>query len=211
MVHMTMIARVTDGLPLAASMQDDQHMGKDLVEYQQQAKRLFRTLTSTSPIKCSIESGAFLFHYIIEQDVCFLTLCDRGFNKKLAYSFLEDLSQEFYNLYGHKISTASRPYSFIEFDTYIQKAKKKFTDTRGLRNLNNELQDVQRIMVQNIDDVLQRGVVMSELDRKANDLSVRASQYRKEATSLNATSWVAIGAGLSVLFIVFFFWYKFLL
>ena len=29
-------------------------------------------------------------------------------------------------------------------------------------------------MVQNIDDVLQRGVVMSELDRKANDLSVRA-------------------------------------
>ena len=112
--------------------------------------------------------------YIIEQDVCFLTLCDRGFNKKLAYSFLEDLSQEFYNLYGHKISTASRPYSFIEFDTYIQKAKKKFTDTRGLRNLNNELQDVQRIMVQNIDDVLQRGVVMSELDRKANDLSVRA-------------------------------------
>ena len=37
------------------------------------------------------------------------------------------------------------------------------------------------------------------------------SQYRKEATSLNATSWVAIGAGLSVLFIVFFFWYKFLL
>jgi len=211
MVHMTMIARVTDGLPLAASMQDDQHMGKDLVEYQQQAKRLFRTLTSTSPIKCSIESGAFLFHYIIEQDVCFLTLCDRGFNKKLAYSFLEDLSQEFYNLYGHKISTASRPYFFIEFDTYIQKAKKKFTDTRGLRNLNNELQDVQRIMVQNIDDVLQRGVVMSELDRKANDLSVRASQYRKEATSLNATSWVAIGAGLSVLFIVFFFWYKFLL
>ena len=53
--------------------------------------------------------------YIIEQDVCFLTLCDRGFNKKLAYSFLEDLSQEFYSQYGHKINTANRPYSFIEF------------------------------------------------------------------------------------------------
>ena len=80
---------------------------------------------------------SFFFSYIIEQDVCFLTLCDRSFNKKLAYSFLEDLSQEFYNMYGHKISTASRPYSFIEFDTYIQKAKKKFTDTRGHRNLSN--------------------------------------------------------------------------
>ena len=110
-----MIARVADGLPLAASIQEDEQTGKNIVDYQQQAKRLFKTLTTTSPIKCSIESGPYLFHYIIEQDVCFLTLCDRNFNKKLAYSFLEDLSQEFYNQYGHKINTANRPYSFIEF------------------------------------------------------------------------------------------------
>ena len=53
--------------------------------------------------------------------------------------------------------------TFLNLDTYIQKAKKTFTDNRGRRNLsalNTELHDVQRIMVQNIDDVLQRGVVM---------------------------------------------------
>ncbi len=114
--------------------------------------------------------------YIIEQDVCFLTLCDRTFNKKLAYSFLEDLSQEFYGQYGHKINTATRPYSFIEFDTYIQKAKRTYTDSGGgggaggrrhLSALNTELQDVQRIMVQNIDDVLQRGAVLSGEFRSA--------------------------------------------
>ncbi len=60
----------------------------------------------------------FIFSYIIEQDVCFLTLCERNFNKKLAYSFLEDLSQEFYSQYGHKINTATRPYSFIEFGNF---------------------------------------------------------------------------------------------
>lgn len=51
----------------------------------------------------------------------------------------------------------------LVLDTYIQKAKKIYTDSRGRRNLsalNTELHDVQRIMVQNIDDVLQRGVVM---------------------------------------------------
>jgi hypothetical protein len=53
---------------------------------------------------------------------------------------------------------------FLFSDTYIQKAKKTYSDSRGNRNLNalnNELQDVQRIMVQNIDDVLQRGAVLS--------------------------------------------------
>ena len=140
MILMTMIARVADGLPLAASIQEDEQvknknsiffsnfnfffvnfqLGKNIVDYQNQAKRLFKTLTATSPIKCSIESNDYLFHYIIEQDACFLTLCDRNFNKKLAYSFLEDLSQEFYSQYGHKINTATRPYSFIEFGKFIQ-------------------------------------------------------------------------------------------
>lgn len=49
-------------------------------------------------------------------------------------------------------------------DNYIQKAKKNYIDSRIRRNLNslnNDLQDVQRIMVQNIDDVLQRGTVLS--------------------------------------------------
>ena len=60
------------------------------------------------------------FSYIIEQQSCFLTLTERQFSKKTAYSFLEDLAGEFHSQYGHKINTATRPYSFIEFDTYIQ-------------------------------------------------------------------------------------------
>merc|ERR1719369_1051057 len=124
---MTMIARVFDGLPLAASVQEDEQTGKSILEYQNQAKRLFKTLNDASPSRCSIESGPYLFHYMIEQQTCFLTLCDRQFSKKTAFSFLEDLAGEFHSQYGHKINTATRPYSFIEFDTYIQKAKKSYS------------------------------------------------------------------------------------
>jgi vesicle transport protein SEC22 len=44
-------------------------------------------------------------------------------------------------------------------DSYIQKTKKNYMDSRksNLTRLNTELQEVQKIMVQNIDDVLQRG------------------------------------------------------
>lgn len=91
-------------------------------------------------------------------------LCEKTYSKRLAYSYLDDISREFYSQYGRKVNTVTRPYTFIEFDTYIQKAKKSFTDSRARRNIsaiNNQLQDVQRIMVQNIDDVLQRGTVLS--------------------------------------------------
>uniref|UniRef100_A0A069DQS2 Putative synaptobrevin/vamp-like protein sec22 n=2 Tax=Triatominae TaxID=70999 RepID=A0A069DQS2_9HEMI len=211
MVLMTMIARVTDGLPLAATVQDDEQSGRSTLEYQNQAKMLFRKLSPQSPPQCTLETGPYLFHYLIEKEVCYLVLCERSFSKRLAFSYLEDIAQEFYSQYGKKVSTVTRPYIFIEFDTYIQKARKTFTDARVRRNLNSlntELQDVQRIMVQNIDDVLQRGVVLSELDSKAQNLSMLSQKYKKDAAYLNMKSlYVKTAAGaIVILVLIMYFW-----
>lgn len=131
-----------------------------------------------------------VFSYIIAQGVCYLLLCEASFPKKMAFAYLEDLHTEFFDQYGRKVPTVTRPYSFIEFgktvsdvlmclkngwtllqkehcvvsDTYIQKNKKAYVDSRARRNLgsiNTELQDVQRIMVANIEEVLQRGEALS--------------------------------------------------
>lgn len=61
MALMTMIARVADGLPLVGTMQEDEQTGKSVLEYQNQAKLLFRKLTPQSPRRCSIETGPYLF------------------------------------------------------------------------------------------------------------------------------------------------------
>ncbi|XKL68332.1 hypothetical protein PGB90_003823 [Kerria lacca] len=211
MVLMTMIGRIPDGLPLAATMQEDEHGSRNLIDYQNQAKLLFRKLSNQSPTHCSIETGPFLFHYLIEHDVCYLVLCEKSYSKRLAFSFLEDIAQEFSSQYGKRVSTVTRPYSFIEFDTYIQRAKKTYTDSRVRRNLNtlnNELQDVQRIMVQNIDDVLQRGTVLSELDNKAQNLSILSQKYKKNAVYLNMKSfYMKVTAGCIVFAVfVLYFW-----
>ncbi|GFG36153.1 hypothetical protein Cfor_10790 [Coptotermes formosanus] len=145
-----------------------------------------------------------------ENDVCYLILAEKNYSKRLAFSYLEDLAQEFHTQYGKKVNTVTRPYSFIEFDTYIQKAKKVFTDSRARRNLsalNTELQDVQRIMVQNIDDVLQRGVVLSELDTKAQNLSILSQKYKKDATFLNTKSMYMKAAVACIAFLVVFLYF----
>lgn len=208
---MTMIARVVDGLPLAASMQEDEQAVRNILDYQNQAKMLFRKLGAQSPPRCSIETGPFLFHYLIENDVCYLVLSEKTYSKRLAYSYLEDIAQEFHAQYGKRVNIVTRPYTFIEFDTYIQKAKKIFTDSRSRRNMsniNNQLQDVQRIMVQNIDDVLQRGTVLSELDTKTQNLSILTQKYKKDATYLNTKSMYVKAAACCIVVFVFilYFW-----
>jgi len=198
-------------MPLAASMQNDEEYERSLIEYQQQAKLLFRKLTTQSPARCSIESGPYLFHYLIEGEVVYLILCDKSFSKRLAFTYLEDLAQEFMSQYAKKLHTVTRPYCFIEFDTYIQKARKNVLDSRSRRNLsalNTELQDVQRIMVQNIDDVINRGAVLSEMDHKAQNLSLLSAKYKKDATYLNFQSvYAKAAAGFIVVFVfILYFW-----
>lgn len=214
MVLMTMIARVADGLPLSASVQDDQQqLGVGNTEYQNQAKMLFKKLNNQSFSRSTIETGPYNFHYMIENGVCYLVLTEKSFSKRLAFSFLEDLQNEFNSQYGSRVNSVNRPYSFIEFDIYIQKAKKAFMDSRARRNLsslNSELQDVQRIMVQNIDDVLQRGSVISELDSKASNLSLLSQKYKKDARYLNLRSTYAKIAAVSVvIFVAFLYFYIF--
>ncbi|KAK0050819.1 vesicle-trafficking protein SEC22b-like [Biomphalaria glabrata] len=190
---LTMIARVADGLLLSASVQEDEQAGRNLSEYQTQAKQLFRKLSQdpNPPPRCTLEAKHYLFHYMIERGVCYLVLCEKTFSKRLAFSYLEDLQNEFISQYGSKLDTVSRPYSFIEFDTYMQKARKSYMDSRARRNLgqiNTELQDVQRIMVQNIDEVLTRGEALSVLDTKASNLSSQSLKYKKDARYLNLRS-----------------------
>lgn len=62
--------------------------------------------------------------------------------------------------------------------------------------------------VQNIDDVLQRGTVLSELDTKTQNLSMLSQKYKKDATYLNRKSMYvkAAAAGFVFLVFVFYFW-----
>ncbi|KAF7669791.1 hypothetical protein LDENG_00124440 [Lucifuga dentata] len=229
-----MITRVADGLPLSASIQEDEqilirtplfnnkcikgrgrfgeHGFLDLHQYQNQAKQLCHKLNTQSPDRCTLEAGDMDFHYLIANGVCYLSLCEAAFPKKMAFAYLEDLQTEFHDLYGRRVATVKRPYAFIEFDTYIQKTKKSYIDSRARRNLgsiNTELQDVQRIMVANIEEVLQRGEALSALDTKASNLSSLSKKYRNDAKYLNTRSIYAKVAAVAVFFITLITYVRF--
>lgn len=87
-------------------------------------------------------------------------LTERAYPKRLAFNYLEELQKEFNLLYASEVDSATRPYAFIKFDSFIQKTKKLYMDTRAQRNvnkLNEDLADVQKIMMTNIHEVLGRG------------------------------------------------------
>ncbi|KAF4744604.1 Vesicle-trafficking protein S22a, partial [Perkinsus olseni] len=87
MCDLTFIARVSDGLIFTETW-DGGKEGQAMAKYKQQAKQLLRHMNSFPP-QCSIDTGAYVFHYITDGGIVYMTLCDQRYPKKLAFSFLE--------------------------------------------------------------------------------------------------------------------------
>ena len=58
----------------------------------------------------------FELSYIIQNGVCYMTICDRSYPRQLAFSYLEELAKEFFMSYGNDITKKTlRPYAFVKF------------------------------------------------------------------------------------------------
>jgi len=136
--------------------------------------------------RLTLESGGFSFHVLISNNVCYLTLAEKSYPKKLAFQYLEELNSEFSRLYGANVDTVTRPYAFIKFgelrrqdavtmcgaDSFIQKTRKLYIDSRTQRNLtmlNQEIAEVHQIMTKSIQEVLGHG---EKLDSSYSDLAL---------------------------------------
>lgn len=108
---------------------------QQLQEHKQQAKLIFRRITPNAEPRCSIESGQYtlqyvsfrvqlhivldvvLWHgsYLIVDNVVYLVIADKSYPRKLAFSYLDELSKEFATSYGAKVDTVRKPYAFVSF------------------------------------------------------------------------------------------------
>ena len=76
----------------------------------------------------------------------------------------------------------------MEFDTFIQRTKKTYQDSRASQNLdkiNDELRDVTKVMTKNIEDLLYRGDSLERMGEMSGRLREDSRKYRKAAVRIN--------------------------
>ena len=130
MALFTLIARESDGLPLSASIENEDS-SYVATNFQKKAKEIVRKLSAVSPRRCSIEDSNILFHYLISKGICFLGVFEISYPKRAAFSYLYDLESSFTENNSDALTTPKRPYFYIEFSTVIQKIKRSYQDSRN--------------------------------------------------------------------------------
>lgn len=142
--------------------------------------------------------------YLVKDSVIFLCICDQSYPRKLAFTYLSDISAEFTSIYpsGQYLSSTAKSYGYIEFDTYIQKAKRSYQDSRATQNLdklNDELKDVTKVMTKNIEELLYRGDSLDKMGEMSGRLREDSRKYKKAAVKIN---WDAMLAKVSMVFLI---------
>lgn len=189
------ISRVTDGLILVASMESASSDKLDL--FKNQAKQLIKKLNNRSAAKMSVESNPYVFHYMIDNGICYLTLTDKAYPKRLVFLFLEDLAKDFTDSlkeehgeenWMHNMETVGRQYAYIKFDRVIQKKRREYADPNSNANskkINDDLQCIHNIMRKTIDDVLDRGNKLDDVSEMSKNLSSESKKYNWKAKQLS--------------------------
>ncbi|MBA0564135.1 hypothetical protein Golob_009092 [Gossypium lobatum] len=77
----------------------------------------------------------FTLSYLVVNGICFITLCDSSYPRKLAFNYLQDLQKEFDKFDNGPIHKITKPYSFVKFDSIISSIRKQYIDTRTQANL----------------------------------------------------------------------------
>ncbi|KAL7549899.1 hypothetical protein ACHAWF_013158 [Thalassiosira exigua] len=229
---LTFVARLSDGLPLVANAAPDFSNGGGgggvTQVHKGQAKDILRGLggTASASAKMSIDTtNNLVFHYLVRDALCYLTLTERSYPKRLAFLYLEEVADAFleslaqdHGDHGWRdaVATTARPYAYIKFDLVIQRKRKDFVDPTSRQNatkLNADLADIQSIMRRNIDEVLNRGEKLEHVSTVSNNLVAESKKFKWGAKKL---TWQAMvnqygpmaAAGLFVVFVLYmkFFW-----
>ncbi|OAY30379.1 25.3 kDa vesicle transport protein [Manihot esculenta] len=161
MVELTIVGRLADGLPLA---QGPRYVNKDnenFIFYRQQAEFILKEISrgALTPSKMTILIDHHSFNYLVENGVCFITLCDSSYPRKLAFYYLQDLQKEFEKLDNTLIHKITSPYTFHKFDGVIRHIRKQYVDTRTQANLSKLNADRQKdidIVTQHISEIWER-------------------------------------------------------
>ncbi|CAI4046940.1 hypothetical protein SUVZ_12G3030 [Saccharomyces uvarum] len=213
MIKSTLIYR-EDGLPLCTSV--DNENDPSLSEQKQKVKIVVSRMTPQSATEATLESGSFEIHYLKKSMVFYFVICESGYPRNLAFSYLNDIAQEFEHSFANEYpKTTVRPYQFVNFDNFLQMTKKSYSDKKvqdNLDQLNQELVGVKQIMSKNIEDLLYRGDSLDKMSDMSSSLKETSKRYRKSARKINFDLLISQYAPIVIVafFFVFLFWWIFL-
>jgi vesicle-associated membrane protein 7 len=129
-----------------------------------------------------------VFHYIVDNRMIYLCMCDNEMDTKqrIPYLFLGDIKQRFQSAYGEHAHTAIAFAFNAEFSPILRQrmeySNNPYSDS--ITSINYKIDDVKDVMVKNVEMLLERGEKLELLVDKTQGLSQSAFKFERQSRHL---------------------------
>eukprot|EP00696_Hemimastix_kukwesjijk_P013726 gnl/Hemi2/2736_TR960_c0_g1_i1.p1 gnl/Hemi2/2736_TR960_c0_g1~~gnl/Hemi2/2736_TR960_c0_g1_i1.p1 ORF type:complete len:219 (+),score=71.04 gnl/Hemi2/2736_TR960_c0_g1_i1:143-799(+) len=148
-----------------------------------------RILEKIPPQECKLSYiyDKYLFHYVKEDALTYMCMADDEFGRRVPFVFLDDIKNRFRATYGDKGKTAIAYAMNEDFSKIMQKQMEYYSsspDADNLRKVRGEIDEVKKVMMLNIEKILDRGEKLELLVDKTDQLSQNAFKMKMHSTQL---------------------------
>lgn len=141
--------------------------------------------------KMTLVHDDYVFHYVVENGICYMCMSDEKNKHRIPFAFLEDVKGRFLAQFGSESAQQAIAFAMNEdFKGIIADRMEYFNSDEADRaidnigNVKSQIDEVKDVMVQNIERVLERGEKIELLVDRSNELTQQAFRFESNSRSL---------------------------
>lgn len=140
--------------------------------------------------KASYESNKTVFHCLVENEFVYICASENEHTSRQVYGYLDDIKSKFKEQFaGGRYPKPSElnPRICAKFSTVLSAQMRQWNDnpeSDKMGKLKAQIDDVKQVMLQNIDDLIQRGEHIDNLVSTTGNLEHEALKFHHNANTL---------------------------
>lgn len=151
--------------------------------YGAEAHRVMQRIEVKADRRASYSADSVVFHVQIANQVLYMCVCDTEYRQGLAFQFLGKLKDAYMTNRG--------PGAVASLNAQLKREMETFNSGKGdkLQQLQSEIDSVKGIMMQNIDQLLERGERIDVLVGQTSELADQSDAFFDNSRTLRKKMW----------------------
>ena len=127
-----------------------------------------------------------MINFTSTQDIIILTITDNNFPQSIAFSSMENVNEKVWKYFGAVVHSTVAMGLDLQLSAALSNEMKRANNPDNLAEVQEQVDDLKKIMIENIEAIMTRGELLEILMIDINELIEEAEDFRRNAQEIQA-------------------------
>ena len=165
---------------------EDGDMGDRMLQLAQKSLERIPPGDVKRSYKVDTEAERLIINFTSTQDIIILTITDINFPQSIAFSSMENVNEKVWKYFGAVVHSTVAMGLDLQLSAALSNEMKRANNPDKLAEVQEQVDDLKKIMIENIEAIMTRGELLEILMIDINELIEEAEDFRRNAQEIQA-------------------------